>query len=215
MANFKLTRWLAAAFLATPAILMSTLQGQQTASTYDPGIRAETPASTQAEKAAEDAWCAHMQALAGDELQGRKTGTDQFLRAADYVASQFKAMGLGPAGVDGYLQPVGFRNVSVDAERSSFALASPDGQVRSIQIGNDLSLAPNLEGTSSVEASAVFAGRGLVVPVLGIDDLKGLDLHGKIAVIFLDAPPAVHGPLKAYYRTAAIRWPQLKAAGGR
>jgi hypothetical protein len=53
----------------------------------------------------------------------------------------------------------------------------------------------------------------LVVPGLGINDLKGLDLHGEIAVILAGGPPPIHGPLKAYYRTAAILWHALKAAG--
>jgi hypothetical protein len=67
------------------------------------------------------------------------------------------------------------------------------------RLGSDLSLSPNVEGAASVEAPAVFAGYAVVVPGLGIDELKGLDLHGKIVVIFGSSPAAVHGPLKAYY----------------
>jgi hypothetical protein len=52
------------------------------------------------------------------------------------------------------------------------------------RLGSDLSLSPNVEGAASVEAPAVFAGYAVVVPGLGIDELKGLDLHGKIVVIF-------------------------------
>ena len=51
------------------------------------------------------------------------------------------------------------------------------------------------------------------MPSLGVDDLKGLDLKGKIAVIFGGAPAEIHGPLRAYFRTAAIRWQKLKDAG--
>jgi hypothetical protein len=201
-----------AALVSVSAMIMSAQQHPQ-ARTYNPGIRPLTPASIQAEKAAEDAWFAHLEVLAGDELKGRKTGTDDFIHAVQYVESQFKAIGLKPAGVDGYRQPVGFRNVSVDAEHSTFDLVQSDGQVQSLKIGSDLSLSPNVEGTASVDAPAVFAGYGLVIPGLGIDDLKGLDLHGKIVVIFGSSPAAVHGPLKAYYRTAAIRWQALKSTG--
>ena len=70
-----------------------------------------------------------------------------------------------------------------------------------------------LVGAATIDAPAVFAGHGLVVPGLGINDLKGLDLHGEIAVILAGGPPPIHGPLKAYYRTAAILWHALKAAG--
>jgi Zn-dependent M28 family amino/carboxypeptidase len=204
--------YFAAALLSVTAMTMPAQQHLQ-ARTYNPGISPVTPASIQAEKSAEDAWFAHLEVLAGDELKGRKTGTDDFIRAVEYVESQFKAIGLKPAGVDGYCQPVGFRNVSVDAEHSSLGLAHSGGQVQALKIGSDLSFSPNGEGAVSVDAPAVFAGYGLVIPGLGIDDLKGLDLHGKIVVIFGSSPAAVHGPLKAYYRTAAIRWQALKPAG--
>jgi Zn-dependent M28 family amino/carboxypeptidase len=46
-----------------------------------------------------------------------------------------------------------------------------------------------------------------------LNDIKGLDLRGKVAVIYGGAPSAVHGPLKAYFRTPAIRWRALHAAG--
>jgi Peptidase family M28 len=201
-----------AALLSMTAMILSAQQHPQ-ARTYDPGIRPLTAASIQAEKIAEVAWFAHLKALASDDLKGRKTGTEDFIHAAQYVESQFKAIGLKPAGVDGYRQPVGFRNVSVDAEHSTLDLVHADGKVQALKIGSDVSLSPNVEGAASVDAPAVFAGHGLVIPGLGIDDLKGLDLHGKIVVIFGSAPAAVHGPLKAYYRTAAIRWQALKPAG--
>jgi hypothetical protein len=37
--------------------------------------------------------------------------------------------------------------------------------------------------------------------------------HGKVAVILGGAPTVVHGPLKAHFRTTAIRWKALQAAG--
>ena len=182
-------------------------------SAYNPGLRPITPESIQAEKAAEDAWFFHLRALASDDLNGRKTGTSDFIHAVEYVESQFKAIGLKPAGVEGYRQQVGFRSVAVDTEHSSLQIVGANGQVRSLKIGGEATLSPNSEGASVVEAQAIFAGHGLVVPALGIDDFKGLDLHGKIAVILAGGPPAIHGPLKAYYRTAPIRWHALKAAG--
>jgi Zn-dependent M28 family amino/carboxypeptidase len=198
-------RFSAAALLSVTAMVMSAQQHAE--------MRPLTAASLHAEKTAEDAWFAHLQVLASDDLKGRRTGTDDFIHAVEYLESQFKAIGIKPAGVDGYRQPVGFRNVSVDAEHSALDLVHSDGQVQALKIGSDVLLSPNVEGAASVEAPAVFAGYGLVVPWLSIDELKGLDLHGKIAVIFGASPAAVHGPLKAYFRTAAIRWQAIKAAG--
>src|SRR5271163_4142905 len=46
-------------------------------------------------------WWAHVQFLASDELEGRLTGSEGYRKAADYVAKQFKAYGLAPAGTKG------------------------------------------------------------------------------------------------------------------
>jgi Zn-dependent M28 family amino/carboxypeptidase len=199
---------------ATACLLLTALAKQHTqTSAFNPGIHPDTPESIAAEHAAEAAWFDHVKFLAGDELKGRKTGTSEFLKAADYVEGQFKAIGLKPAGVAGYRQPVGFRSATVDADRSAFTLVKQDGATQSLKVGKEATLSPNEEGSVTLDAPTVFAGHGLVVPELGVDDLKGLDLHGKIAVIFGGAPATVHGPLKAYFRTTAIRWQALKQAG--
>jgi hypothetical protein len=197
------------------AVVAAGLFAEQALQTskYDPGIRPVTPASVQAEKIAEDTWFSHLQMLASDSMEGRKTGTPDFIHAVEYVESQYKAIGLKPAGVDGYRQPVGFHEVAVDPGGSSLALIGPDGQAQAMKIGSEATLSPEAKGEVSVSAPAVFAGYGLVVPGLGLDELKGLDLHNKVAVIFAGSPPSVHGPLKAYFRTPAARWKALQAAG--
>ena len=203
-------------FVASTILVTGTLlcaQKQHLVSTYDPGIRPETPESIQYEQAAESAWFAHLQVLAGDDLKGRRTETPDFIRAVEYVESQFKAIGLKPAGTDGFRQSVGFRTATVDGEHSSFEIVKHSGEVQTLKLGSEVTLSPRFGVTTPVEAQAVFAGYGLVIPGLGVNDLQGLDLRGKIAVIFAGSPSSVHGPLKAYFRTPAARWKGLKAAG--
>jgi hypothetical protein len=48
---------------------------------------------------------AHIQYLASDELQGRRTGTQGEALAMNYISDQFKKAGLLPKGSNGYLQP--------------------------------------------------------------------------------------------------------------
>ena len=53
---------------------------------------------------------AHVEFLADDLLRGRQPGTYGYDIAAAYVASQFRQMGLQPAGENGsYYQPVPLR----------------------------------------------------------------------------------------------------------
>src|SRR5947208_11020435 len=50
---------------------------------------------------------AHLKYLADDLLEGRAPGTRGGMLAAKYIAAQFEAFGLEPAGPDGsYFQPV-------------------------------------------------------------------------------------------------------------
>ena len=44
---------------------------------------------------------ADVEFLASDNLEGRDTGSKGYAVAADYVASQFRAIGLEPAGENG------------------------------------------------------------------------------------------------------------------
>src|SRR5687768_7420191 len=58
---------------------------------------------------------ADVEFLASDQLEGRDTGSRGYLIAADYVASQFRAIGLEPAGdKGGWFQQVPFRRASYE-----------------------------------------------------------------------------------------------------
>lgn len=46
--------------------------------------------------------------LASDELEGRETGTEGAVKAAEYIADRFKEIGLDPKGTDGYFQEFNF-----------------------------------------------------------------------------------------------------------
>lgn len=48
---------------------------------------------------------AHVQYLASDELQGRRTGTQGEALAMKYISDKFKEAGLSPKGTNGYQQP--------------------------------------------------------------------------------------------------------------
>jgi hypothetical protein len=47
---------------------------------------------------------AHIQYLADDKLEGRRTGTRGELLAMQYIVEQYRQMGLEPKGTDGYIQ---------------------------------------------------------------------------------------------------------------
>ena len=181
-------------------ILFATLAGVAAAQSTDPTAEGK-------------AWWAHIQFLADDKLEGRNVGTPGFDKAVEYVEEQFKAIGLKPAGISGYRQPVQLDRRVLVAEESRLTLVR-DGKEQPLVIGQDATLTARGELDGSLEAPLVFVGYGLSIPDAGWDDFAGLDLKGKIAVYVNAFPPAkVSDNVKSHVNTADERWLALKRAG--
>jgi len=157
-------------------------------------------------------WWAHVQVLADDAMKGRQTGSAEYLKAADYVVSQFKADGLEPAGVHGsWFQPVKFDVQRILADKSSLSLVV-DGKATPLKLGEDAILGSRLAQPKTIDAPLVFIGYGLHLPEAKHDDFDSLELpaaqlKGKIVVYINGGPADLPGPLKSFARTS----PFLKA----
>jgi Zn-dependent M28 family amino/carboxypeptidase len=174
-------------------------------------------AASAAEKLSPEArqWWADISAIADDSTEGRQTGSRGYLRAADYVMSRFKAEGLKPAGVDGYLQPIAFEQQIIDQSTSSAELVSADGTATPLHVGEDMIIAAGGgPRPPHLEAPLVFVGYGLHLPEQGHDDFVGVDLKGKVAVVLSGGPADIPGTIKASARFArAERLGQMGAVG--
>ena len=83
-------------------------------------LAAASAQSEQKPDAATAAWWAQTVTLSNDSMEGRDTGTEAYERAANYVADQFKAAGLKPAGDNGtYFQRVPMHQIALDNDKSS------------------------------------------------------------------------------------------------
>lgn len=157
-------------------------------------------------------WWSHVEFLASDALEGRKTGTAAYDKAARYVASQFDSLKLRPGGRNGWFQSVPFVRKQLNEAQSKVEIVR-DGRVETMESGPEAILGVRGESGRAVEAGMVFVGHGLVVPDAGIDDLKGLDLKGKLAVVLPGAPKSLDAPLAAHAQSTRELWRGLQAAG--
>ncbi len=132
---------------------------------------------------------AHLEFLADDLLEGRDTGSKGYDRAALYVATEFKKMGLQPAGDNGsFMQPVTFRKGFLDQQSPKAEIITADGVVE-LSYPKDFIMGPNMAMTeSSLKADTVFVGYGIVADEFGHDDYAGLDVEGKIVVVLRGRP---------------------------
>jgi Zn-dependent M28 family amino/carboxypeptidase len=158
---------------------------------------------TPADEAAGQAWWAHIKTFADDSMEGRLTGSEGYQRAAKYVVSQFDAMGLKPAGTNGYYQPVNFDVTRVIAGSSSMALLV-DGRKEPLVLGQDAILGSRGTQPKSISAPLVFIGYGLHLPEANYDDFASASLKGKIAVYINGGPADLPGPLKSFARTSPL-----------
>jgi Zn-dependent M28 family amino/carboxypeptidase len=157
-------------------------------------------------------WWSYMQVLASDRFEGRGTGTPGHRKAVEYAAEQFKKAGLKPLGTDGYFQPIEFVSRTIDEARSKLELVR-NGKVEKLDFERDAFIVPTPDLAESLEAPLVFAGYGLTLPESEIEDLKDLDVKGKIVLYFMGAPRSVQGPLSAHAQSVRERWKAFQAAG--
>jgi hypothetical protein len=131
----------------------------------------------------------HIAYLADDKLRGRQPGTPGYQMAVDYVSSQFKKLGVQPAGDQGtYTQKVRLRRSTL-RPGATLNWHGATGVVTTLILGQDAAIYPNPEEARvAVEAPLVFAGFGISAPELGYDDYAGLDVRGKIVVVRRGAP---------------------------
>ncbi|MEP7076952.1 MAG: M28 family peptidase [Acidobacteriota bacterium] len=154
----------------------------------------------------------HIEYLASDKLEGRRTGEPGAMLAAKYIESQFTKLKLMP-GYDlkkadaerSYLQPYPYvTGVEIAASGNSFRLTANSAPVDGV-LAKPVGFSPN----SSVEnAPVVFAGYGIVSSELKFDDYANLDVTGKVVVIFDGVPDNdnPHGPFYSKFdvRTKAL-----------
>ncbi|HYE27916.1 MAG TPA: M28 family metallopeptidase [Allosphingosinicella sp.] len=161
-----------------------------------------------------DRWWSDVAALADDGMEGRLTGSAGFRRAADHVVGQLEAIGLEPAGSEGWFQAMAFEEQYLDAAGSSAVLVG-DGRETPVRIPDEMIVGRG-DGPRPrrVDAPLVFVGYGLHMPEAGHDDFAGIDLKNRIVVFLSGGPAQVSGALKAHARRDRARLLSERGAAG-
>jgi hypothetical protein len=131
--------------------------------------------------------------LASDEMEGRGVGTDGLNKAADYIAGQFKKMGLDVGVFDGSpFQVFQFQTGSRlgDKNELSFVQSGPaGGEPKRITLAMESQFTPMaLGGSGKFDLPIVFVGYGITAPDKNYDDYAGVDVKDK-AVLMLRHEP--------------------------
>jgi hypothetical protein len=151
--------------------------------------------------------------LASEDMAGRNSGSLEDHIATDYIASEFLRLGLKPMGDNGtFFQEMDILTGRPDPEHMTLS-ATVDGQKHSFRFNEDFTLArQSLRSTSSC-GDLVFAGYGISAPEFAYDDLSGVDIKGKVALVFTREPQAndpqskFMGTLDSYH---AFNWHKIE-----
>lgn len=160
------------------------------------------------------AFRAHVLFLADDALKGREAGTPEYEIAAAYVASQFYAAGLQPAGDKGsyrqHVPLIGYK----PADKGDFVLAAKTTGNQPLTFGQDyVPVADPTAASTTRTAQVVFVGQGIIAPRYRRDDYRGADVRGRI-VAFTSGAGAINDPEERAHFSKSETKAQLAAARG-
>ena len=139
--------------------------------------------------------------LASDALEGRLSLQQGNTVAIEWVASEFAKAGLQPLVDDGYRQAVPLVEYRADRAENRVSLTRA-GATKPWAFPH---VAGSFKDDVDVTAPVVFAGFGITAPELGYDDYAGVDVTGKIALIF-DHEPQETDPKSIFNGTGNTRY---------
>ncbi len=145
---------------------------------------------------------ADIRAIADDRTEGRGTATPGEQLAQHYVANRLAAEGVAPGAAGSYFQPV---HLLVAKAVQPTATLAPFTTFAALADAHGAHL--------DVDAPAVVVGFGISAPEYKHDDLAGVDLHGKIAVVYVGVPASFPLVAQARYADKNVHLASLGAVG--
>ncbi|HLX64315.1 MAG TPA: M28 family peptidase [Planctomycetota bacterium] len=136
----------------------------------------------------------HIQYLSSPELHGREAGSPDQLKAAQYVADEFKRYGLEPFGdakdgKTGYIQEFPITVFKNFGKNNSMRISVGDTHYI-MEMQKQFRPIPAGYKPAKADAGVAFAGYGIIAPEYNnYDDFAGIDLAGKWALILRYEPP--------------------------
>jgi len=168
--------------------------------TTTPVVEAE-PTRPAAPQVRTEAIEAHIRFLADDLLEGREAGERGYDIAAAYVESQFRLIGLQPAGTEGYRAEVPLQVMRANQDEASVSVNGA-----ALAPGEEFIVLPHAAlDESAVEAEAVFVGFGVDAPQIGMNDYDGLDVEGKIVIVLSGTSGELRSDVSAHLNSARTK----------
>ena len=134
--------------------------------------------------------------LASDEFEGRAPGTVGEDKTIAYLVAELEALGLEPAGTQGWVQQVPMMRTTIKDATMAFTVADQSLPL-SQGVNVEFSSARAVERIDVTNVPVVFVGFGASAPERNWDDYGDIDLTGKLAVFLVNDPDFSAAPDEA------------------
>ncbi|MFA7288085.1 MAG: M20/M25/M40 family metallo-hydrolase [Melioribacteraceae bacterium] len=120
--------------------------------------------------------------LSSADLQGRMPGHVGYEKAANFMVKELESLHLKSYMKEGYKQKL-FVEYNEIKSPSVFNIITSNGNKIKYKLGEDF-VFRGFTGSDKFSAEVVFAGYGISQPEKGYDDYSGIDVNGKVVLVF-------------------------------
>jgi Zn-dependent M28 family amino/carboxypeptidase len=137
----------------------------------------------------------HIKTLSSDAFEGRGPATPGETKTVAYLEKEFAAAGLQPggdklkSGKRAWTEAVPL--AEFDLKGQPVTTVKAGGETIRLKQGEEIAIRAAQTGQTHVaikDAPVVFVGYGVKAPERNWDDFKGIDLHGKVALVLVNDP---------------------------
>ena len=134
-----------------------------------------------------DEIAAHIRYLSSDQLEGRAVGTNGIELAAAYHEDYFRTMGLAPAFGTIYRQTFPLKGSKPDPQ-ASLGISGPGVAIAPVLWDEFVIRTEREDAPAEAAGELVYCGYLVQAPERNWDDVKGLDLTGKVLLVEVNEP---------------------------
>jgi Zn-dependent M28 family amino/carboxypeptidase len=131
----------------------------------------------------------HIKILASDEFGGRAPGTEGEELTVNYIANEFKKLGVEPGNGKSYFQDVPLTSVEV-VNKPNLIFSNEESGDLTLTYSNE-QVVWTRKQQDSVEVNnseVIFVGYGINAPERNWNDYDGIDVSGKTVIILVNDP---------------------------
>ncbi len=143
----------------------------------------------------------HVGYLASDALSGRLIDTEGIALAEHYIAGTFRRFGLSPLpGQEEFNLDFDLYQWGIDDEKT--ILAAQIGERTLVGVPGENFRPFPFSAVGMVHSEVIFAGYGITAPEYDYDDYEGLEVEGKLVLVFRHEPQSGSG--EQYFQGAEL-----------